>query len=437
MNFRLVFWGLIVFGGMPVSLQAQTDYPMNKEQLFQLLEANSKVLKVSKTGMEVARQGVEMAKNQRLPDVNASLSMSYIGNALLSKRDFSEMKGLSSSHLGNDFALEARQTVYAGGAVNAGIRKAQLAEQQAGVSMEALREQQRFLVLGQYLELCKIDHRIEVVKQNIGLTEQVIRNVESRFRQGVVLKNDVTRYELQRQTLTLDLTELEDSRKVINHQLCNALGLTADRNIRPEDDVAALSFAKDGEGHWQGLATMTSPSMKLSVLDEQQAREDLKLAKAERLPKVALTAADNLTGPITYELPPVNKNINVWYIGVGVSYPLSALYKSRQKVRQQAQLLRQREEQTLVTGEELNNQMQQAYTDYLQAYVALQTQQKKVELAKENYQVVNDRYLNQLALITDMTDASNMRLDAELQEVDARINIAYTYYKMQYIAGNL
>ena len=58
-------------------------------------------------------------------------------------------------------------------------------------------------------------------------------------------------------------------------------------------------------------------------------------------------------------------------------------------------------------------------------------------LARQNYQVVSDRYLNQLALITDMLDASNIRLNAELQEVDARINIVYAYYKMKYIAGTL
>ena len=74
---------------------------------------------------------------------------------------------------------------------------------------------------------------------------------------------------------------------------------------------------------------------------------------------------------------------------------------------------------------------------YLQSYTELETQQKSVELARQNYQVVNNRYLNQLALITDMIDATNMKLDAELGEVDARINIAYAYYKMKYIAGQL
>ena len=46
-------------------------------------------------------------------------------------------------------------------------------------------------------------------------------------------------------------------------------------------------------------------------------------------------------------------------------------------------------------------------------------------------------FSNQLALITDMIDASNIKLNAELQEVNARINIAYTYYNVRYAAGNI
>ena len=34
-------------------------------------------------------------------------------------------------------------------------------------------------------------------------------------------------------------------------------------------------------------------------------------------------------------------------------------------------------------------------------------------------------------------DASNLKLNAELNEVDARINIVYAYYRMKYIAGEI
>ena len=122
---------------------------------------------------------------------------------------------------------------------------------------------------------------------------------------------------------------------------------------------------------------------------------------------------------------------------MGVRYSLSSLFKSNKTVRKaKAQQLQSREAHAVVS-ERVNNDMQQAYTIHQQAFVELHTQQKSVELASQNYKVMNNRYLNQLALVTDMVDASNLKLNAELQEVNARINVAYTYYNIMYVAGNL
>ena len=167
------------------------------------------------------------------------------------------------------------------------------------------------------------------------------------------------------------------------------------------------------------------------------AHQQVKLSRSEMLPKVALVAQNNFNGPITFELPPIDKNLNIWYVGVGVQYSLSSLFKSNKKVAQAKARERQAREQRAAAAEQVNNSVQEAYTNYLQSYNELETQQKNVELARQNYDVVNSRYLNQLALVTDMIDASNIKLDAELSEVDARINIAYAYYKMKYVAGEL
>ncbi|MBR6606124.1 MAG: TolC family protein, partial [Prevotella sp.] len=55
----------------------------------------------------------------------------------------------------------------------------------------------------------------------------------------------------------------------------------------------------------------------------------------------------------------------------------------------------------------------------------------------ENYKVVDYRYANGLALITDLLDASAQKLDAEMQAVNARINILFNYYKIKYVEGRL
>ena len=415
---------------------AQNSRPLDIHNLFTLIDTHNSSVRVSKTSIESARHDVDVAKSQRLPDINAQLSASFIGNALLTDRNFSEVHGLHSPHFGNQFIIDASQTIYSGGALTAGIRMSELGLEKARIASELTIQQQRFLVLSQYLDLEKIANREQVVKSNIELTKRIISDIEERHRQGVALKNDITRYELQMQTLQLELTKLRNQRSIVNHQLCVSLGIATSDSIVPTERVADKTFARDAEAQWQ-FAAMSSPTLRMAAVDEQMAGQEEKLAKSELLPKVAVVAQNNFNGPITFELPPVNKNLNIWYVGVGISYPVSSLFKSNKKLRAARVAVRKAQEQKAVAKEMVGNQMQAAWTNYQQSYVELQTQQKSVELARQNFEVVNDRYINQLALVTDMIDASNMRLDAELAEVDARINIAYAYYKMKYIAGEL
>ena len=425
---------VIVVAVMPV--KAQIEQRMTVDELFQLVESNSKTLQEQKISVEFAQKGIETARAQRLPDVNASLSASYNGNVVVMDRDFTNAQGFSSPHFGNSFALEARQVVYAGGAIDASIRMAELQRDMAVTGQQMTSNAQRFVALGQYLDLFKIQNRMQVYEQNIALTSRLIDDIRSKQEQGMVLKNDVTRYELQMETLRLGLRQLQDQQAILNHQLCNTLGLD-DVAILPDTTIVNTVFAQDSQHYWQQAALTSSPQVEQSQLSTRMAEQQLKLAKSEMLPKLAVVAADNFNGPFTYDIPPIDKNINYWYVGVGFRYNISSLFKQNKKVRQaETGILRSQEQQKIV-AENLDNQIQQAWTLYQQTYANLDTQRKSVQLARQNYQVVNDRYLNQLALITDMLDASNIRLNAELQEVDARINIVYAYYKIKYIAGTL
>ena len=411
--------------------------PMSISQLFEKIEDNNKELRTSKTGVEAANLGIESAKSKRLPDLDASLSFSYIGNALLTDRDFSNVHGLTSPHFGNNFAFQAQQVVYAGGAINAGIRLAELGKQQAEIGVKLTRQQARFIALGQYLDLYKIDNRIQVYEKNIELTRQLIEDIKEKQKQGMALKNDITRYELQMESLKLGLTSLHNNRCILNHQLCNTLDIDASAQIIPDATIADKSYAKDGEAYWQNASLMSSPLMEQSSNAIRIAEQKEKIAKSDLLPKVAFVAADTFDGPILFELPPVDKNLNVWYVGVGVKYSLSSLFKSNKRIKQAAVETRQAKEAHAVQAEQLNNQVQAAYVQYQQTYVELETQKKSVELARQNYEVMNARYLSQLALVTDMVDASNLKFNAELSEVDARINIVYAYYRMKYVAGEI
>ena len=432
--------------GAATSLPVCKKENMTISQLFQKVEDNNKSLRTSLSGVEAAHLGIESAKSKKLPDLDASLSFSYIGNALITDRDFSNVHGLKSPHFGNNFAFQAQQVVYAGGAINAGIKLAELGKQQAEVGVKLTRQQIRFIALGQYLDLYKIDNRIKVYEKNIELTRQLIDDIKEKQTHGMALKNDITRYELQMESLKLGLTALRNNRSILNHQLCNTLGMNQDSQMNqgnqeiqiiPDATIADKTYGKEGEAYWQTAGTLNSPLLEQSSNAIRIAEQKEKIAKSDLLPKVAFVAADNFDGPILFELPPVDKNLNVWYVGVGVKYSLSSLFKSNKRIKQAAVETRQAKEAHAVQKEQLNNNVQAAYVQYQQTYVELETQRKSVELAQQNYDVMNARYLSQLALVTDMVDASNLKLNAELSEVDARINIVYAYYRMKYVAGEI
>ncbi len=417
-------------------LCAQTRQ-MGIEELFRLADEQSKSIQMYRTGKEAAEEALKAAKAQRLPDVNVSLSASYWGNGKLWDRDFSNAMTVDMPHFGNNFALEAQQVVYAGGAICSGIRQAELGKLLAELDLQKNVQEIRFLLVGHYLNLYKLDNQIKVLQKNMELTDEVIANMKARREQGTVLKNDITRYELQKEQLNLQLTRVKDARRIANHQLVTTLHLPEDTEITPDTSLLERQILTLTEEDWQELAEANNIFLKQTQATIQMNEQKVKQERSERLPHISIVAADHLDGPITIEVPVLDNNFNYWYIGIGVKYNISSLFKNNRKLKQARLNVRQAQEQRQLAQEQVENTVQEGYVNFLTAFTDLRTQENSVRLADENYHVTDNRYKNEMALLTDMLDASNMKLTADLGLVDARINILYNYYKMKYITHTL
>ena len=410
---------------------------MGIEELFRLADENSQSIQTYKTGKEVADEALKVAKAQRLPDINASLSASYWGDGKLWDRDFSHPTLIDMPHFGNNFALEAEQVVYAGGAITSGIKLAELGKQMAELSWQKNRQEIRFLLTGYYLNLYKLHNQIQVLQKNLELTEEVIANMKARCEQGTALENDITRYELQLKSLELALIQIENSQKIINNQLVTTLGLPQETLIEADTGIIRELPFLSPESQWQTTANTSSPILKQAQLGIQQAEQQEKIAKAEQLPSVALFASEHLDGPITIEVPPIDKNFNYWYIGIGVKFNIASVYKSGKKVRLAKLSTQKSIENEQLLQDNIQTAVKAAHIRFAESFTTYDTRLKSLELADQNYEMIRYRYLNDLALITDMLDASNSKLNAELQVANARIDILYHYYQLKKAAGIL
>ena len=405
--------------------------------MFALADENSKTIKAEDAAVIEAQQGVKVAKNGYLPDIDLSLSASYLGNGYLLDREFKNGQSVPMPHFGNNFAIEATQLIYAGGAVTNGVAMAKLKEEMAGVNREAARSRIRFMLTGFYLDLYKLHNALKVYDKNIELTRIVIEDTKARNKAGVALQNDVTRYELQLKNFELARRRVENSVEILNYDLVTMLGLPADTQIEPDTTMLAKILPMEGVAYWQQMAESNAHTVKQSALAVEIGERAEMLARAERRPTVALFAANHFDGPITIEVPVINKNFNYWYIGVGVSFPIHSLYKANKSIRQaqySTMLSRRRQDEVV---EQTSLTIQSDYVRYMEAYDEVATLEKSVQLANENYQVIENRYRNDIALVTDMLDASTQLLDAELKLVNARINVIFNYYKLKNTSGNL
>ncbi len=421
------------------SLSAQTSSKqvLGINEIFRLADENSQSIRTYKTGKEAADEALKAAKSERLPDIGASLSFSYLGNGYLWDRDFTNGQNIPMPHFGNNFALEAQQVIYAGGAINSGIALAELGQKMSELDWQKNRQEIRFLLTGYYLDLYKLNNQIQVLQKNLDLTEQVIRNMKARRTQGTALKNDITRYELQKETLKLQLAKIQDACKIMNHQLVTTLHLPVGTEIIPDSTLLEEEVKALAENDWQQLATQSNVGLQQAQLAVRMNEQKAKLERSELLPKIALVVGEHLDGPITIEVPVLNNNFNYWYVGVGIKYNLSSLFKNNKKVRQAKLNIQKSQEEYILAQEQVENGVQANYVNFLTSFTDLHTQEKSVELADQNYSVTSNRYKNDLALLTDMLDASNMKLSADLALVNARINVIYSYYKMKYITHTL
>ena len=269
------------------------------------------------------------------------------------------------------------------------------------------------------------------------LTDEVIANMRARREEGTVLKNDITRYELQKEQLNLQLTRVKDARRIANHQLVTTLHLSGNTEICPDTLLLREQIQTLTEDDWQDMAEANNIVLKQTQAAIRMNEQKVKQERAERLPHISIVAADHLDGPITIEVPVLDNNFNYWYIGVGVKYNLSSLFKNNRKLKQARLNVRQAQEQHQLAQEQVENAVQEGYVNFLTAFTDLRTQENSVRLADENNHVTDNRYKNEMALLTDMLDASNMKLTADLGLVDARITILYNYYKMKYITHTL
>ena len=411
--------------------------PLGIADVCQLALQNSTQLKISRTHTLLAKQETDIQRLGRLPELSTSLDYGYLSNADVWNSHFSDHITAGLPHPLTLFTVSATETIFAGGRINNAIQLAALEEQIAFLQQEKNETDIKFLVIANYLDIYRLLNERNVYINNANLAKQRLKNILSLRRQGMVTLNDQLRTELTISDYELTTRRIANGVMKLNNGLNTVLGLPDSSRLMPDTTLLQHALSVKSLNEFLDDAWRENHELKITGREKEVAATRIKLLKGERLPTFGLFAESDLQRPFLNSLPAIDVYYNVWRAGAGISYDISSIYRSPRKIRAGLIGLDLARQQDSLERENLSVDVRNAFIKYNESVDELNTYRHDLRSAEENYRSVQKRYFNQLALLTDLIDATDTKTEAEIKVVNAEIGTIYDYYELLRVIGTL
>ncbi|MCY1661439.1 MULTISPECIES: TolC family protein [Chryseobacterium] len=426
----------LVIALFPALFFSQEIKQLTADEVAELAVQNHQQLKVSAQNIDIARQNTEVVRLQKLPNITASTSQFYLGDAVAIDKDFSNSTNIPMPHYGSSYAVQATQLIFKGGLVNKSIEMAGLREQLSKLDLEKNKQDVKLLVISNYLDIYKILNQEAVFQNNKKLAQERLKNIQKFYQQGMVTRNEVIRGELAIKNLDQGILTLKNNKKILNYNLSIALGLPTDTEIVP---VESLQNKESGIGieYYVNLAHDSNPLLKSAKTNIDVADKNIEIIKTDRMPTISGFGGYSLQRPITTRNPVLDMYSGGWQTGISLSYNIDNLFKTKEKVKLGELQKTQANDAMTLTQQNIDMAVNAAYTKYQESIQQAEILNDAKKLAEENYKITEAKYLNQLAVQAEMIDAQNQKLQSELDYANGEINVLYQYYNLLKSTGTL
>ena len=202
------------------------DRTLTIDEALKLGLDNSKTLKLSQAKIDQAVSEYNQAKDKALPTGEASFGYNR-AEIPANKLNFGPDASFSLPKNANAYMgiVSVTQTIFAGNRLKYARESTDLLVQAARLDVDRDKEQISYNIIEAYYNLYKVLQSKKVVEQNLKTIDAQIKQSQRFFEQGLVTRNDVLRFQLERSNIELNGIDLESNRKIINYNLDILLGL--------------------------------------------------------------------------------------------------------------------------------------------------------------------------------------------------------------------
>ena len=359
-------------------------------------------------------KGAEARTGQALANYYPQISFSADWNK--GRTFLSAQENIKLTEVHSD-AFYLKQTIYDFGRTSGSVEAARSNRDATDKALAVTTQDLSLRVRSAFYLVLATEKQNLAVRDTVRSRDDIFRQAEEFFKQGIKAKVDVARAESNLFAAKTALIRTENNREIAKMELANAMGMSAleDRTlVEPPPSVVSLPEKNSA------LQEAVRNRVELKQVADQKAvaSANLKIAKGSYLP--ILSGMANV-GYADKNFPP---NGNIWGVGLDLTVPLFSGFSSVEQVREATSTINAIEARQSNLRLQIIKEVESAWLGGNEASARMVSTQKEVVAANENKLLAEGRYQEGVGSIIEVTDAQSQALEAQTANIQAK----YDYY---------
>ena len=334
--------------------------------------------------------------------------------------------------------VEVSQLVYAGGRVRAALRAAKLSDQIAALGFQRTIADTILSVRSAFYQILLNKAQIEVREQSVKLLDQQLRDAQSRFDVGAVPRFNVLRAEVELANAKPPLIRAQNDLRLSKESLVKLLAIdTTNRtsSFTPVGFEGTLAYEHRAWDLPTALQQALDRRPELLQAERQigVAQANVKVASSGYKPEASVFA--NYGWRNTTFSDQVDELRDGWTLGGRLNWALFDGMLTHGRVTQARALLQEANLDYADTRRQVELEVRQAYSDYLQTLELIEAQKKTTEQAEESLRLAEARFRAGTGTQLDVLSAQTALTDARSNEVQALYEYNVAIAKLERVTG--
>ncbi len=424
-------------------VEAQSIKVLSLNDAIKMGVDNSRELKISQSKANAASEKYKEYESSLYPTVKASAGytrLSAIDPFTFQFPNSKERVTLFPVFLNSYTSqVSAYEPIYTGLRAKYTLQAQHFLDEASKFDVEKDKGEVVFNIVNAYYTVCKIRVSQSLMEDNINEIKQHAKETEDYEKQGLAIKNDVLKIQLQLANAEFNKLDLQNSYDIAVYDLGIMLGMPVGSRIQVDttnsfsNSVKELKTADD----YIKEALTNRTDIKASESRNKASESNLEVAKGVARPQLGIGADFYLSNPNPRIIPPEDIFKATWDAGIYLSYDVSSLYTNKHKVAQAKIQQEITNEASALLMDNIRMEVHQSFTVYKESQQKIELAKTTVVQAEENYRTMKSRYTNHIALLSDLMDANQSLLQAKMNTELFKIEAETAYYKLMKAVGNL